>query len=117
MQALFLAFHIFYDNVVDIALAGTIFQNLPGLVGVVVDFDEAFIAHGQKAVALDVLRDVIMNGIFGQIVTLDEQLCIKPVFQHWKTPFNAWDSLIIQKGETVDKGRKYRMEYRDFNEI
>jgi ethanolamine transporter EutH len=117
VQALFLAFHIFYDNIVDIALAGAIFQNLPGLVGVVVNFDEVFIADGQKAVALDVLRDVIMNGIFGQIVTLDEQLCIKPVFQHWKTPFNAWDSLIIQKGETVDKGRKYRMEYRDFNEI
>ena len=82
MQALFLAFHIFYDNIVDIALAGAIFQNLPGFVGVVVDFDEMFIADGQKAVALDVLRDVIMNGIFGQMVAFDEQLGIKAVFQH-----------------------------------
>ncbi len=49
-----------------------------------VNLDEVFIAHGQQAVALDVLSDVVVDGVLGQIVPLNEQLGIKLVFQHDK---------------------------------
>ena len=46
------------------------------------DLDQAFAAHGQKAVALDVLRDVIVDGVFLKPLALNQQLRVKFVFQH-----------------------------------
>lgn len=46
------------------------------------NLDQILVAHGQQAVALNVLGDVIINGVLGEILALDEQLGIKLEFKH-----------------------------------
>ena len=79
--------NIFHDNIVDFAEGSAVFQDLPRLIGMVMDFNQRFIAYGQKAVSLDVLGDVLVDGIFGKIFAIDQQLCIKFIFQHSSRPF------------------------------
>ena len=82
LQSLFLPFHVFHDDIVDLAEGGTIFQHLPGFVGVVVDFDQFVVAHCQQAIPLEVVGKVIVDLVLIQPLAFDQQLCIELELQH-----------------------------------
>ena len=45
------------------------------------------IAHGQQAVSLEMLGDVLNHGFFRKLAAFDEHLCIKFEFQHENSSF------------------------------
>jgi hypothetical protein len=50
------------------------------------DLDHVLIPDREQAVALKMLRDVIIDGILVQIITVDQKLCIIPEFKHIRSP-------------------------------
>ena len=58
-----LALHILHHDIVDIAQRGAVFQHLPGLIGMVMDLDQLVVAHGQQAIALDIVGNVIVETV------------------------------------------------------
>ena len=47
-----------------------------------VNFDEILITYSQKSVALKVGGDIVVDGILGEPMPFDKQLCVKFKFQH-----------------------------------
>ena len=66
----------------QLAEAGCVFEHEPGLVGVEVDLDEILVAHGEQAVALEVLGDLVEHLVLSEVVALDEHQGVKDEFQH-----------------------------------
>jgi hypothetical protein len=81
-QAFGLTLHILDDDVVDLAEGAAVFQNFPGLVGMEMDLDEILVAHCQKAVALEVLGEIISDVVLVQVFAFDEELRVITIFQH-----------------------------------
>lgn len=52
------------------------------------NFDQLFIAHGQQAVPLKILREIIVDGVFIQPGSLYQQLGVIPEFQHTAASFS-----------------------------
>ena len=82
-----LAIHIFNDDIVDFAERRAVFQHLPRLVGMIVNFNHIFVADGNQTVALKVIHKVIVNLVLIKIVSVDEQLRVIAIFQHGFAPF------------------------------
>ena len=75
-QASALAVHILHNDIIDLAQAPAVFQDLPGLVGMEMDLDQILIAYCQQAVTFEMLGDIIKNLILVQVLAFDQQLCI-----------------------------------------
>ena len=75
-QASALAVHILHNDIIDLAQAPAVFQDLPGLIGMEMDLDQILIAYCQQAVAFEMLGDIIKDLIFVQVLAFDQQLCI-----------------------------------------
>ena len=58
-----LSVHIFYYNVVNFTERSAVFQYFPRLVRVEMDFDQLLIAHGEKAVALEMFGKIFADRI------------------------------------------------------
>ena len=66
LQSHFLAFHVFHNHIVDLSEACAVFQNLPRLVGMIMDFDQLIIADRQKTVTFEIVGEVIVDFILIQ---------------------------------------------------
>ena len=51
------------------------------------DFDQILIAHCQQTVATKMLHKVVVDGVFIQIMPLNEQLGVIAKFRHNNLPF------------------------------
>ena len=74
LQPAGLPVHVLDHDVVDLAQRRAVFQDLPGLVGVEMNLDQILVAHRQKAVAFEMLRDVVADLILVEIVSFDQKL-------------------------------------------
>ncbi len=61
-QAPGLPVHILNHNIKNFAKAGAVFQNLPRLVGVEVDFYQFVVAHRQQAITSKVAGKIFIDG-------------------------------------------------------
>jgi len=61
LQASGLTIHIFYYNVIDLAKGCAVFQHLPGLIGMEMDFDQLIVADRQQAVSLEMLGEIFAD--------------------------------------------------------
>lgn len=75
-QAAGLTVHIFYHDIIYLTQPGAVFQHLPRLVRVEMNLNKFVISHSQQAISLEILDEVIMDGIFIQPVSFNEKLCI-----------------------------------------
>ena len=57
-----LAVHILDNDIEDFAFGGAVFENFPGSVGVVMKFDKFFIAHNDKTIAGNFVREFVRRG-------------------------------------------------------
>lgn len=81
LEAFCLTLHVLYDDVVDLADGLSVFQNQPWFVCMEVDLDQCVITDNQQAVALEVFRDVVIDDILVQVMSLNQKLCIEFEFQ------------------------------------
>lgn len=88
-----LPIHILNNNVENLALAGAVFQNLPRLVGVEVDFYQFAVAHRQQAVTSKVAGKIFIDGVLVQIFALNQQLGVVSKFGHI-TPYLSVSGVI-----------------------
>ena len=82
VKASCLAVHVLNHNVKDLAQGPAVLQNLPWLVGMIVDLDQFLITDGQQAVTLEVFYKVVVDFVLIQVSALDQELCIVSVFDH-----------------------------------
>ena len=81
-QAPGLPVHILNHNIKNFAKAGAVFQNLPRLVGVEVDFYQFVVAHRQQTIAGKVAGKIFIDGVLVQIFALNQQLGVVSKFRH-----------------------------------
>ena len=77
-----LALHVLDDDVENVAERGAVFEHPPRNVGVEVDLNQALITDREQAVAGDVLRDVVVDGVLIEVVAFDEELRVIDIFEH-----------------------------------
>jgi hypothetical protein len=75
-----LAVHILDNDIEDFAFGCAIFKHFPRGVGVVMEFDEFFIADYDKAVAGDFFHEIIVDFILIKVGSFDKKLCVVSVF-------------------------------------
>ena len=71
LQAAGLAVHVLNYDIIDLAEAGAVFQNLPGLICMKMDLDEFFVANCQKTITGKMFCEVVADNILVQISSLD----------------------------------------------
>ena len=77
-----LSIHIFDDDVADFAQSGTIFQDIPRLIGVKMYFDEFAISNRYQTITPKIFHKILSDFVLIQPFSLDEQLCIISKFNH-----------------------------------
>ena len=104
LQASCLTIHILYSDVKDLAQAGAVFQHLPGLIGVVMDFNELLISNHQQTVAHKTLQKGVVDAILVQVMAFDQKLGIIAILDHLvSSPLSGLIALVAQKQGTRRK--------------
>ncbi len=76
MKSSGLTIHVFYNDVEDLTESASILKDLPRLIGMEMDLYEVLISGAYKAVAYEIIRDIITDLILVKVLSFDEKLGI-----------------------------------------